>query len=105
GSVDAKGVRKYTVAYMVETDNQADEAVNIDLAIGVDFLAPYPTDDGALCKSRDVAQRQGELYIWDVTLSYDSEQSTTDRGTTQPMSGSSSSPSTPSSPGSNTSQT
>lgn len=89
GGIDPSGVRRYVRVYQVRAyqntgepklDNDADD---IDDQVAFVLYDPYPTDAFAYLKQKDV-QQTPELFVWTLTLTWDSESNPSDQGTTEP---------------------
>lgn len=109
GNIDSKGVKHYSRTYKVESDD-VNDAPGAVISAGeleaLAYLSPHPDDPGALLKSKNATQTD-DLMMWECVFEWDTEESSTDRGTVG--NGGAGPPSsagtTPSSPGGNTSAT
>jgi hypothetical protein len=77
GSLDDKGVRRYTIKYLVYTDNAADDAGLVATYVPTVMFQSYSTtlftDPYCILKRKSAERVEGQLHFWIVTNEFDSE--------------------------------
>lgn len=88
GKANAKGVRRYTESWRVETNNKNEGAVTVGagftLSTGIGYGSTYHEDSGAWLQDLDPRQEKFSPTVWIVTCSYSSERETATDPTTEP---------------------
>ncbi len=100
GGIDAKGVRRYTHVYKVESSVINDGPLDIINQSPYTYYSAHPSDLLALLKDARAEQDQQERHFWTLTLNWDTDRTGQDAGTAQPGMATA-----PASPGTNNSLT
>ncbi len=73
GSESGSGA-SYTRGYIARVTDKADDAVTVLASGSLPAMnAAHPNDSAAKVTSRQASPRDGDLYVWDVTIEYSTE--------------------------------